>query len=116
MVSNTALLKVLIKLLFKAEDPTKMDVHRLIEVQALFESKAHRIWTDVSAFEESSATCISDMLLHVAAGAYFDGLRMAGQFVTHLEVLFSALDCINCLLVDNGQGTIGHPTTLSTPL
>ncbi|KAI8144759.1 hypothetical protein BJV82DRAFT_58435 [Fennellomyces sp. T-0311] len=88
---------------YLSEDPTKMDPQRLIEVQTLFETKANRIWTDVSAFEESSATCISDMLLHVAAGAYIEGLRMAGQFVTHLEVLFSALDCINTALRDNGQ-------------
>ncbi|KAI9484416.1 hypothetical protein BDB00DRAFT_878897 [Zychaea mexicana] len=85
------------------EDPKLMDARQLQEVQVLVEKKVNRIWTDLSAFEESSATCISDMLLHVAAGAYVEGLRMAAQFVTHLEVLFSALDWINMALVDNGE-------------
>ncbi|KAI7849537.1 hypothetical protein BDC45DRAFT_271959 [Circinella umbellata] len=85
------------------EDSKLMDPKRLQEVQNLIEKKINRIWTDVSAFEESSATCISDMLLHVAAGAYIEGLRMATQFVTHLEVLFSALDWINMVLIDKGE-------------
>jgi hypothetical protein len=34
------------------------------------------------------------MLLNVAAGAYKEGIRMANQFIMHLEVLFSALDLL----------------------
>lgn len=93
---------------FLVEDPKSMNAKRLQEVQSLVEKKVNRIWTDVSAFEESSATCISDMLLHVAAGAYIEGLRMATQFVTHLEVLFSALDWINIVLIDEGEGNYKH--------
>ncbi|KAI9248063.1 hypothetical protein BDA99DRAFT_252600 [Phascolomyces articulosus] len=85
------------------ENPKLMDPKRLQQVQALVEQKVNRIWTDVSAFEESSATCISDMLLHVAAGASMEGLRMAAQFVTHLEVLFTALDWIHTILFDQGE-------------
>lgn len=41
---------------------------------------------------ESAAACISDMLIHVSQGSYGDGLRMADYFVTHVEVLFAAID------------------------
>ncbi|ORZ10836.1 hypothetical protein BCR42DRAFT_107322 [Absidia repens] len=70
----------------------KLTIERLEEIQMKMEQKINRIWTDLSSFEESSATCISDMLLLVAAGAYVEGFRMASQFVMHLEVLYSALD------------------------
>ncbi|CAO3585841.1 unnamed protein product [Absidia cylindrospora] len=70
----------------------KLTIERLEEIQTKMEQKVNRIWTDLSSFEESSATCISDMLLLVAAGAYVEGFRMASQFVMHLEVLYGALD------------------------
>jgi hypothetical protein len=56
------------------------------------EKKVTRVWTDLSIFEESSASCITDMLLNVASDAYFEAMLMANQFIMHLEVLFSALD------------------------
>lgn len=43
-------------------------------------------------FTESAAGCISDMLLHVSEGSYAEGVKMADYFVTHVEVLFSAID------------------------
>lgn len=67
----------------------------LIQMQDKMYIKVKRVWTDLSSFEESSANCISDMLLNVAAGAYTEGIRMANQFVMHLEVLFSALSKIS---------------------
>lgn len=45
------------------------------------------------------------MLLHVAAGAYSEALRMANQFAMHLKVLFSALELVNAMLVaESGLG------------
>lgn len=44
------------------------------------------------ALIESAAGCISDMLLHVSEGSYAEGVKMADYFVTHVEVLFSAID------------------------
>lgn len=84
---------------------------RLEKAQTQMEKRAKRIWTDLSAFEESSATCISDMLLHVAAGAYSEGLRMANQFVAHLEVLFSALGKSHTVLVQKGECKCFIPVT-----
>lgn len=56
------------------------------------EEKVYRIWSVLSTFEESSAACISDMLLHVSNGAYIDGVVVAKKFIYHVEVLFKALD------------------------
>lgn len=66
----------------------------ILTIQNQIEKKVTRVWTDLSSFEESSANCISDMLLNVAAGAYTEGIRMANQFIMHLQVLFDALDAM----------------------
>lgn len=58
------------------------------------EEKVHWIWSSLSTFEERSATCISDMLLHVSNGAYFDGVMAAKKFILHVELLFSAGTCL----------------------
>ncbi|KAG0177687.1 hypothetical protein DFQ29_004521 [Apophysomyces sp. BC1021] len=73
------------------------------EIQDALENQISQIWTDLSSFEDSSATCISDMLLHVAAGAYLESLRMANHFVMHLEVLFAALDGMHKAFVEHGE-------------
>jgi hypothetical protein len=72
-------------------------------------------------FEESAAACISDMLLHVSNGACVEGVKMAGNFLTHVEVLFTAIDDlqaqyrdiedagnIHCLVLSNLR-LVTHP-------
>ncbi|KAI8079798.1 uncharacterized protein BX664DRAFT_341477 [Halteromyces radiatus] len=81
-------------------DNGKLAMVRLEENQLAMERKVNRIWTDLSSFEESSATCISDMLLLMAAGAYVEGFRMASQFIMHLEVLYNALDNIRHVMTN----------------
>ncbi|KAI1501748.1 rho-type GTPase-activating protein [Biscogniauxia marginata] len=56
------------------------------------EEKVYRIWSVLSTFEESSAACISDMLLHVSNGAYLDGVFVAKKFIVHVEILFQSAD------------------------
>ncbi|GAB7364097.1 hypothetical protein MBLNU230_g4649t1 [Neophaeotheca triangularis] len=56
------------------------------------EYKVHWIWQTLSTFEERSATCISDMLLHVSNGAYMEGVNAAKKFITHVDLLFTAAD------------------------
>lgn len=46
----------------------------------------------LSAFEESSAACISDMLRQVSNGQYLEAIRMAEKFIIHVEVLFGTID------------------------
>ncbi|KAI9321493.1 hypothetical protein BX666DRAFT_2023622 [Dichotomocladium elegans] len=64
----------------------------LIERQRVTEEKVYRIWTVLSAFEESSAVCISEMLLHVSNGAYVEGICLSERFLVHVEALFSGVD------------------------
>lgn len=64
----------------------------LKDKQQAIESEVFRIWTVLSAFEESSASCISEMLRFVSAANYVDGVRMAEKFVVHVETLFAAID------------------------
>jgi hypothetical protein len=67
------------------------------DAESVLETKITRIWTLLSAFEESSAACISDMLLHVSNGAYIEGSLMAAKFIVHVEVLFNAIDQLELL-------------------
>ncbi|KAK4995437.1 Rho-type GTPase activating protein Rga1 [Elasticomyces elasticus] len=65
------------------------------------EQKVHWIWGTLSGFEEKSATCISDMLLHVSNGAYVEGVSAAQKFITHVDLLFVAADQLDSLLQES---------------
>jgi hypothetical protein len=60
--------------------------------EEVMEDKVYRIWSVLSTFEESSAACISDMLLHVSNGSYIDGVFVAKKFILHVEILFQSAD------------------------
>ncbi|KAJ2907033.1 rho-type GTPase-activating protein 1 [Zalerion maritima] len=62
------------------------------------EEKVYRIWSVLSTFEESSAACISDMLLHVSNGAYVDGVLVAKRFIWHVEILFQSADGLDSMM------------------
>ncbi|KAL9099291.1 MAG: hypothetical protein Q9163_005188 [Psora crenata] len=62
------------------------------------EAKVYRIWSVLSTFEESSAACISDMLLHVSNGAYMESVTVAKKFIWHVEILFAATDRLDSLI------------------
>lgn len=62
------------------------------EQEEKMEEKVYRIWSVLSTFEESSAACISDMLLHVSNGAYVDGVVVAKRFIWHVDILFRSAD------------------------
>jgi hypothetical protein len=64
------------------------------------EEKVYRIWSVLSTFEESSAACISDMLLHVSNGAYVDGVIVAKKFIWHVDILFHAADTLDASMVN----------------
>jgi len=75
------------------------------------EEQVYRIWTILSAFEESSAACISEMLRHVSSGHYMEGVRMAEKFVLHVETLFAAIDDLNNAFRSAGsKGELEHFT------
>jgi hypothetical protein len=65
---------------------------RIREDEERMEDKVFRIWSVLSTFEESSAACISDMLLHVSNASYIDGVLVAKRFIWHVEILFQSAD------------------------
>ncbi|KAL8729986.1 MAG: hypothetical protein Q9181_004814 [Wetmoreana brouardii] len=72
------------------------------------EEKVYRIWSVLSTFEESSAACISDMLLHVSNGAYVDGVLVAKKFIWHVDVLFGATDRLDFLMTSQGMKSLAY--------
>ncbi|KAH9041098.1 hypothetical protein EDB85DRAFT_1886718 [Lactarius pseudohatsudake] len=64
----------------------------LKDKQIKMEERVYRIWTILSAYEESSAASISDTLRHVSSGQYLEAIRMAERTVLHVEVLFATID------------------------
>jgi hypothetical protein len=91
--------------LLGSDDPQGRDLIRTEEER--MEEKVFRIWSVLSAFEESSAACISDMLLHVSNGAYIDGVLVAKRFIWHVEMLFQSADRLDATMVrlhDKGTG------------
>ncbi|EIW79260.1 RhoGAP-domain-containing protein [Coniophora puteana RWD-64-598 SS2] len=74
------------------EDEKRETAVTLKDKQVRMEQLVYRIWTVLSAYEESSAACISDMLRQVSNGQYLDAIRMAEKFILHVEVLFGTID------------------------
>lgn len=80
-----------------SDDPESRDWIRKVEED--MEEKVYRIWSVLSTFEESSAACISDMLLHVSNGAYIDGVLVAKRFIWHVEILFQSTDRLDATML-----------------
>ncbi|RDB23715.1 Rho-type GTPase-activating protein 1 [Hypsizygus marmoreus] len=80
----------------------------LKEKQVRMEQQVYRIWTVLSAFEESSAACISDMLRQVSNGQYLDAIRMAEKFILHVEVLFATIDDLEYHFARLNQKGMSH--------
>ncbi|KAI9894158.1 MAG: hypothetical protein M1814_004012 [Vezdaea aestivalis] len=72
------------------------------------EEKVYRIWSILSTFEESSASCISDMLLNVSNGAYMDGVTTAKKFIWHVELLFAAADRLDQMMIFQGMKGLSY--------
>ena len=82
-------------------DEEKRNMVRMEEEQ--MEEKVYRIWSVLSAFEESSAACISDMLLHVSNGSYVEGILVAKKFIWHVDILFGATDRLDAMMISEGM-------------
>ena len=95
-------------------DATDEERNRVREEEDVMEEKVYKIWSILSSFEESSAACISDMLLNVSNGAYTEGVLIAKRFIAHVEVLFTAIDQLAAYI--KSQGLKGeHRPPLSSP-
>lgn len=87
----------------QAEENATEETRTLVRVEEeQMEEKVYRIWSVLSAFEESSAACISDMLLHVSNGSYVEGILVAKKFIAHVDILFGATDRLDFMIVSEG--------------
>ena len=85
------------------EDTTDEEGRNAVRIEEeRMEEKVYRIWSVLSTFEESSAACISDMLLHVSNGAYVDGVLVAKKFIWHVDILFNSADKLDATMMRLG--------------
>lgn len=80
-----------------------VDRNRIREDEERMEDKVFRIWSVLSTFEESSAACISDMLLHVSNASYIDGVLVAKRFIWHVEILFQSADRLDAAVAKQNE-------------
>lgn len=83
----------------------------LKSAQKRMDELVHRVWTVLSAYEESSAACISDLLKAVSTAVYLEAIRSAERFVFHVEVLFAALDDLEFHFEAHGAPTISSSSS-----
>ncbi len=76
----------------KGDDEATETPESLRSKQTRMENQVDQIWKVLSAFEESSAGCISEMLRFVSSGQYLEAIVMAERFILHVEILFAAID------------------------
>ncbi|RKF54293.1 Rho-type GTPase-activating protein 1 [Golovinomyces cichoracearum] len=76
--------------------------------EEIMEEKVYKIWSVLSTFEESSAACISDMLLHVSNGAYVEGVLVAKKFIWHVDVLFHSADKLDATMEKFGPKGLSY--------
>ncbi len=87
------------------------------DAEEQMEEKVYKIWSVLSTFEESSAACISDMLLHVSNGAYVDGVLVAKKFIWHVDILFRSADKLDATMAKGGpKGTFSSSYFKILPL
>lgn len=63
------------------------------------EIKVQQIWHVLSAYEESSAACISEMLRAVGSRDLLEVIILAERFILHVEVLFAVIDDLEAQFV-----------------
>jgi len=90
-------------------DASEAERKKVKSEEEAIEEKVLWIWRTLSAYEERSATCISDMLLHVSNGAYMEGVMSARRFIVHVDLLFAAADDLDYLIVtQTPKGSVIH--------
>jgi hypothetical protein len=94
-------------------DATEEERALVREEEDRMEEKVFKIWRVLSTFEELSAACISDMLLHVSNGAYVDGVIVANRFISYVDVLFQALDRLDLQMTAEGMKGMTYTAYLS---
>ncbi|KAG7663208.1 rga1 [[Candida] subhashii] len=76
------------------ESKEELDHKLLLSIEQSIERVVMRCWLTLSGYEETTASCISDMLLNACTGNKFNGLVVTGKLILNVEVLFKALDFV----------------------
>ncbi|KZT59475.1 RhoGAP-domain-containing protein [Calocera cornea HHB12733] len=92
---------------YQREEATETAVS-LRNKQRQMEQQVYRIWNTLSQFEESSATCIQNMLNHVANGHWLEAIRFAEKFILHVEVLFAVVDDLEAQFIKFNAKGMSH--------
>ncbi|KAF5870778.1 putative rho-type gtpase-activating protein 1 protein [Botrytis fragariae] len=93
----------------ESEDTTNEEGRNNVRLEEeRMEEKVYKIWSVLSTFEESSAACISDMLLHVSNGAYMDGVMVAKKFIWHVDILFCSADKLDGIMTRDGSKGLSY--------
>ncbi|KAI8929848.1 hypothetical protein BC831DRAFT_442329 [Entophlyctis helioformis] len=79
----------------RAEDTFARDPEVEVQKQQVMVERAERILQVLSAFEESAAACISEMLLHFSNESNLLCVLQAARFIQHVDILFSTIENIN---------------------
>lgn len=69
----------------------------LLAIEQHVENTIMNCWLTLSGYEETTAACISDMLLNACTGNQSAGLIATGKLILNVEVLFNALDHVQSL-------------------
>ncbi|CAM0140064.1 unnamed protein product [Umbelopsis sp. WA50703] len=91
-----------------SQEPNPQNTIDLLEIQQITEQKVYQIWTVLSAFEESSAACISDMLMHVSNGAYLEGAKVSERFIVQVGILFDCIDSLEKKYIHYGDESLRY--------
>ena len=81
-----------------AED--QLPVTKLFEYEQKIESLVFNCWMVLSGFEETTAQCVSEMLLAASTGNLSSGLQVTGKLILYVEVLFNALEFVQNMCSD----------------
>ncbi|OWB58039.1 hypothetical protein B5S28_g4029 [[Candida] boidinii] len=77
------------------ENYEQISPDQLFEVEKKLERTIMTIWLSLSEFEESCASCISEMLHSASTGNKLNGLLITGKLVLKIECLFKSIDTLN---------------------
>lgn len=94
----------------------------LLAAEQQIETTVMTCWLTLSGYEEVTASCISDMLLHACTCNQVSGLISTGKLILNLEILFKSLDAVKIfcsnitspVLIDNRTPNLKTSSTYSS--
>lgn len=73
----------------------------LFQYEQKIESLVLNCWMILLGFEETTAQCVSEMLLSASTGNLAGGLKVTGKLILYVEVLFNALELVQNMCIEH---------------